>query len=284
MKRSAEERAGSLTSVGSTDRELGDVDQPLLGGDGQRHDDDVEARGARELDEIIEFAEPRIARHDAVDAVIAAVVEDAHDAHVAVDVDLELADELLGQRAAAVDGRAAIEAPLARPVAHERRNGKTLRDDRGSAGGVPQGEPHARELVPHLHEEDAGDEEGEGGGPPEQQARHLPQRRGEGGERVETQKLEGGNRGKTHGRDGEQERDAPGDDRLRNVKERDPQSQKDDCPEIEQANRAADHNQGHEARLIVKAEVGQARARQRQHSEAGMRAFCDRSSGNVQHS
>ena len=42
-------------------------------------------------DELVDAAEARIAGDDAVDAIVAAVIEDAHDAHVAVDVDLELA-------------------------------------------------------------------------------------------------------------------------------------------------------------------------------------------------
>ncbi len=98
-------------------------------------------------DELLQAAEARIAGNDAIDAVVAAIVEDAGDADVAVDVDLELADELLGDGAATVDRRAAIEASLLRPAANEAGDHQTLAQQHEDADDVPGGEPHAREVI-----------------------------------------------------------------------------------------------------------------------------------------
>ena len=234
----------------------------------------------------LELAEAGIAGDDPVDAVVAAVVEHAHDAHVAVDVDLELADELLGDGAAAVDGRAAIKAALARPVTHERGDGKTLGDERGGAGGVPQGKPYAGELVAHLQEEDAGDEQSEGGGPAQEQPRHLPEGRGEGGKRVKAQKLESAHRGEAHRGDGDQERHVGLRRSARRRKgARSPAPAATTVPKSSSANRAADHNERDEARLVVEAEIGKTRdlARHGERPKAAMRALCD-GSANIQHS
>lgn len=145
---------------------------------GSAIDDDVEAGLARELDELTQAPEARVAGDDAVDTVVSAVVEHAHDAHIAVEVDLELADEALGNSAAAVNGGAAEEAALAGPVVHHGADGDTLGHQRNRSGCVPEREPDAGELVSRFEEEQSRDEQCERGGPAEKRARHLADERG----------------------------------------------------------------------------------------------------------
>ena len=147
--------------------------EAALGGDRQRDDYDVEPGLAGELDEFAQAAETRIAGDDAVDAIVSAVIEDAHDADVAVEVDLELLDELFRDGAATVDGSAAEEAPLAGPVVHDRADGEALGDECNRARRIPEREPDAGELVSHFEKEQSRNEQRKRRGPAEENARHM---------------------------------------------------------------------------------------------------------------
>ena len=237
----------------------GDLDDALFGGDRQRDDDEVEARVAGEGDELLQAAETRIAGDDAIDAIVAAIVEHAGDADVAVDVDLELADELLRDGAAAVDGGAAIEAALARPMLDEARHDEALAEQHDDAGEVPGGEPDAREVVADLEEEHAGEQHCEGGRPGEQHARHLADERVEPRLRVEAQHVETGDgHDRRHGEGGHVARVAD-DHRLVDVEEGDGEAEQADDGEVAGAHGAADDHHRHEAGLVLDAEVGEAR-------------------------
>ncbi len=201
----------------------------------------------------------RVAGDDAIDAVVAAVVEHAHDADVAVDVDLELADQLLGDGAAAVNRCAAIETPLLRPAAHEAGDHEALGEDHDDAGGVPGGEPNAREFVAGLEEEHAGEQQREGAGPGEKHTRHLADEGSERRLRVQAEHVEAGNgHDRRHG-DGNGVVRAADDSRLVDVECGDGEAQQANDTDVAGAHGAADDHHRHQARLVLDAEIGEAR-------------------------
>ena len=118
------------------------LEEAVLGGQRQRHDEEIDMRRAAELDQLGDGAELGIAGDDRRRAFVLAVVEDAADAHVVVRLRLERADQVLRRLAAADDDGAPVEEALAREAADgagERRRGqRTARRGRSDYQAVNQ--------------------------------------------------------------------------------------------------------------------------------------------------
>ena len=86
-------------------------------------------------------------------AVVAAVVEQADDAHVGIALVCERRDQRFAGLAAADDGGAAGEAAFAGPAPHQQEQPAAEREQRDQADDIEAAEPDAGELVAGLGEE-----------------------------------------------------------------------------------------------------------------------------------
>ena len=112
----------------------------------QRHEDEIDARQARELDEIIDRAELRDAADDQRRAIVAAVVEHAADAQVGVRFGLSASISDSAPAAAADDDDAAHQMAGARPAPHQRGQQTPARRAGRTARRVEGRRPDARKA------------------------------------------------------------------------------------------------------------------------------------------
>ena len=162
----------------------------VLGRDGQRHDEQVDARDAAEIDQFGDIAELRVAGDDRRRTGVLAVVEDAADADVVVGLGLDGADQLLGRFTAADDDGAAFEPARVDPVPHQAGEGQAEGSEDEEARDVPGGHPDAREGAADLAEEGDHGEEDEDGRPGEEDAAELKTATAEGRDRIAVGKLD----------------------------------------------------------------------------------------------
>ncbi len=145
----------------------------VLGGDRQRHDEQIDACDAAEIHQFGDVAELRIAGHDRRRAAVLAIVEDAADADVVVRLGFDGVDQVFGRFAAADDDGTALEPADADPAAHQAREGQTETGEDEEAGNVPRGHPDARIGVADLAEEGDHGEQDEDHRPGEEDAAEL---------------------------------------------------------------------------------------------------------------
>ena len=146
------------------------VEHALFGGQRQRHQDEVDAGAAGELDQVVDRAELGNAGHHLGAAVAAAVVEHAADAQIRVGLVRERAHQRLALAAAADDDHAPHQPPGARPAPHQRGEHQPVGEQRGERRQIPAGRPAAREGVVELDEEGEGERDQEHQGPGERRA------------------------------------------------------------------------------------------------------------------
>ena len=102
---------------------------------------------ASELDEIVDRAELGNAAAACRAAVVAAIVEHADDAHVGIALCGERGDELFAAAVRPDHDRAAIEATLPRPPAHQQEQRAAKCDQREQPDHIIGAEPGPREFV-----------------------------------------------------------------------------------------------------------------------------------------
>jgi len=124
------------------------LEEPVLGRDRQRHDKQIDARHAAELDQLGDGTEPRVAGDDRRRAIVMAIVEDAADVDVVARLGLESVDQQLGRPAAADDHCPPFEPPVGRPAAQGGGKPGAEEDEGGKTRNVPGREPIAREGFP----------------------------------------------------------------------------------------------------------------------------------------
>ena len=162
----------------------------LLGGDRQREDDQIDARRAGEVDQIVDVAELRIAFDGVGRALVAAVVEHAEQAHLGLVVLGQFAQQLGAERAAADDHRALLQPPA---LASNPTN--CARMTRSTASAPKPTRNHAAiqtrdSVAVDLEEEHAGEHQGERQRPAAGDAQQRAGRAAEGRRAVDVQRLE----------------------------------------------------------------------------------------------
>ena len=120
---------------------------------GSAEDHEIDAGLARELHADRRRCRAFCAGPAAVRAIVAAIVEHTDDAHVAVALRGERADQASPRCIGADDDGAAVEPALSRPVPHQQEQRAPEREQRHEAEDVKAAEPHAREMIAGLGEE-----------------------------------------------------------------------------------------------------------------------------------
>src|SRR3954467_7564660 len=145
--------AASRISTGSTQSLFSICRDAALRRNRQRKDHEIDPGTAGELDQFIDRAELLLAGKDRRSSIIAAIVEYADDAHVAVTLRSQRFDEGGTIRISANDDRPTVEPTGTRPMPHHQEQCSSKADQRQQTERIEAAEPDTRELIPYLGEE-----------------------------------------------------------------------------------------------------------------------------------
>jgi hypothetical protein len=148
-------------STGSTQRLLEHFQDAALGRDRQREDDEIDAGAPGKAHEVVDCAELLPLADLRERALLAAVIEHAEHAHVAVALGGKGADQSIAARIRADDDGASIESALPRPLPHEQEHGAPERQQDDKPGGIEGAQPQARVVISYFAEEGEADDDEE---------------------------------------------------------------------------------------------------------------------------